>query len=244
MTLESVETRPRALPPRPDSPATRLRHTVTAANLLRHTTGPQRVLDAAGGGGTEAVGLALAGHEVTVLDPAGAMLASAKAHAEEHGVADRVHVVQASAEDAPVLFGADEFDVALCHNLVHYADDRLALLRALAAPVREGGLLSVLAPNPVAAPLYAVLMRHDSARAMAELDRGPFQACTADVVGAELATVGTPVAAHYGVLCVVGYLHPEELAADYDRLAELELALSTRAPYPATARYFHLVARV
>ncbi|UVS77951.1 putative S-adenosyl-L-methionine-dependent methyltransferase [Actinokineospora sp. UTMC 2448] len=233
-----VETRPRALPPRPDTPAGRLRHRVTEANLLRHVSGPQRVLDVAGGGGSEAVRLALAGHEVTVLDPAGAMLCSAKARAEEQGVSDRVHIVQAAAEDAPELFGEHDFDVALCHNLVHFADDRMALLRALAAPVREGGLLSVLAPNPAAAPLYAALKRHDIARALAEVDA---DACTADDVRADLAAVGADVIAHYGVSCVAGYLPAEELTAEVE---ELELALSTRQPYVLTARYFHLVARV
>lgn len=249
MTLDAVETRPRALLPRPDTPGTRLRHRVTEANLLRHAEGPQRVLDAAGGGGTEAVRLALAGHEVTVLDPAGAMLCSAKAHAEEHGVADRVHVVQAAAEDAPELFGEHDFDVALCHNLVHFADDRIALLRALAAPVRDGGLLSVLAPNPASTPLYAALRRRDPERALRELVGSALAhapTCTADEVAADLATVGTPVAARYGVCCVAGYLPAEELAdpEKFERLAELELALSTRVPYSLTARYFHLVARV
>ena len=248
MTLETVETRPRALPPRPDTPGVRLRHRVTEANLLRHTSGPQRVLDVAGGGGSEAVRLALAGHEVTVLDPAGAMLCSAKAHAEEHGVSERVHIVQAAAEDAPELFGEHDFDVALCHNLVHYADDRIALLRALAAPVREGGLLSVLAPNPASAPLYAALKRHDPERALGELDppAAEIPTCTADDVRADLATVGTPVIAHYGVSCVAGYLPADELAdpEQYARLERLELAMSGRMPYPLTARYFHLVARV
>ncbi|MGW5054442.1 class I SAM-dependent methyltransferase [Actinokineospora sp. NPDC004072] len=238
MTLDMVETRPRALPPRPDTPARRLRHRVTEANLLRHVSGPQRILDVAGGGGSEAVRLALAGHEVTVLDPAGAMLCSAKARAEEHGVAERVHIVQATAEDAPELFGEHDFDLVLCHNLVHFADDRPALLRALAAPLREGGLLSVLAPNPASAPLYAALKRHDPVRALREVDAG---ACTADEVRAELAAAGAEVVARYGVSCVAGYLPAEELTAE---LEELELELSTREPYVLTARYFHLVAHV
>ncbi|MGX7826801.1 class I SAM-dependent methyltransferase [Actinokineospora sp. 24-640] len=247
MTLDTVETRPRALLPRPDSPLVTLRHRVTEANLMRHASGPQRVLDAAGGGGTEAVRLALAGHEVTVLDPAGAMLASAKAHAEVHGVADRVHVVQAAAEDAPELFGEHDFDIALCHNLVHFADDRVALLRALVAPVREGGLLSVLAPNPASTPLHAALRRRDPERALRELDAGPVPidtpSCTVEEVRSDLVTVGTPVDAHYGVCCVVGYL-PSDEPADIEAYTRLELALSVRTPYSLTARYFHLVARV
>lgn len=246
MTLDAVGTRPRALPARPATPGTRLRHRVTEANLRRHVRGPQRVLDVAGGHGEEAVALALRGHEVTVLDPAGAVLAAAMHRADTHGVADRVHVVQAAAEDAPEVFRGHDFDVVLCHNLLHYADDRVALLRAVAAPVRAGGVLSVLGPNPAAAPLSAALRDRDPERALRELDPttpGP----TAEQVRADLGAAGATVEAHYGVHCVAGYLPVDDPGGAepgfQPRLEALELAMSTRAPYLHTARFHHLVAR-
>ncbi len=129
---------------RDEPPARRL---LAEANLLRHVSAPCRVLDVAGGAGHDGVPLAARGHEVTILDPAGAMLANALEHADSRGVADRVHVVQACAEDAPELFGPHDFDIVLCHDLLWFFDDPVALLRAVSAPLRAGGLLSVVGPE-------------------------------------------------------------------------------------------------
>src|SRR5882672_3609950 len=121
MTVSGFDTRLAGLQQWQSSPWGRLRYTITEANLLRHLDDtPQRVLDVAGGNGLDAMRLAARGHEVTLLDPAGAMLNDAMELAESLDVADRLHVVQAAAQDAPELFGADEFDVVLCHNLLQY----------------------------------------------------------------------------------------------------------------------------
>jgi len=143
------------------SPLEQLRHTLTEANLARHLgTEPQRILDVAGGNGMAAVRLATQGHEVTVLDPAGAMLSTAIQAAEAHGVADRLHVVQAAAQDAPEVFAEHEFDLVLCHNLLHYAEspeERQSVLRAITVPLRGGGLLSVVGPNDAFVPVQAAV---------------------------------------------------------------------------------------
>ncbi|HVK25969.1 MAG TPA: methyltransferase domain-containing protein [Actinokineospora sp.] len=178
MTVHGVEFLPDASGAGPyggDTEAVRRRHAVTEANLSRHLDGPRRILDAAGGTGRDAVRLAMRGHDVTVLDPAGAMLTTAMACADDHGVTDRVHVVQAMAEDAPELFGAEDFDVVLCHNLLQFADDRVGLLRALTGPLRQGGLLSVVGPAT-----------------------GAFICSAADVLD-DLRTAGAEILAHYGV---------------------------------------------
>lgn len=200
---------------------TRLRHTATEATLLRHLDAPvQRILDVAGGTGLDAVRLAVRGHEVTVLDPAGAMLTGAIEAADAAGVVDRLHVVQAAAEDVPELFGPDEFDVVLCHNLVQYVPDRRALLAAVTAPLRRGGLLSVLAPNA------------DSAVP----PDGP--ACTAAEVIACLVDLGLGLVLRYGA----GWVR-DDPATEAGELERLELAMSDRMPQLLTARYLHLIAR-
>jgi S-adenosylmethionine-dependent methyltransferase len=197
------------------SPLEGLRHTLAEANLARHWgTEPSRVLDVAGGNGMAAVRLAAQGHEVTVLDPAGAMLSTAIDLAEWHGVADRLHVVQATAQDAPEVFLGHEFDLVLCHNLLHYAesaDERESVLRAIMAPLRPGGLLSVLGPN-----------------------EGP--GAVGEVVAA-LAMLGVDEVVRYGVRCL-----PDE-DDDLPALERLELSLSDRMPDLLTARYYHLIAR-
>lgn len=234
------------------SPLDRLRHTVTEANLARHLgPEPARVLDVAGGNGMTAVRLAAQGHEVTVLDPAGAMLRAAIHAADAHGVADRLHVVQAAAHDAPELFTDDDFDLVLCHNLLHYAespDERRTVLAAITAPLRRGGLLSVLGPNEDFGPAQAVLRDRSPALALRELDGGADEWSAPGTVGeviATLAELGMAEVVRYGVRCVSD-LVAEEDAADPGFMADLErleLALSNRMPHLLTARYYHLVAR-
>lgn len=234
------------------SPLDRLRHTVTEANLARHLgPEPARVLDVAGGNGMAAVRLAAQGHEVTVLDPAGAMLRAAIHAAEVHGVADRLHVVQAPAHDAPEVFTDHDFDLVLCHNLLHYAespDERRAVLAAITTPLRPGGLLSVLGPNEDFGPVQAVLRDRSPALALRELEGGADEWSTPGTVGevvATLAALGMEEIVRYGVRCVSD-LVAEEDAADPAFMADLErleLALSDRMPHLLTARYYHLVAR-
>lgn len=242
--LEGIDARLGAAQPRYDGPWGRLRYTVTEANLLRHLdSAPQRVLDVAGGSGLDAVRLAARGHEVTVLDPAGVMLRSAKEHAEACDVADRLHVVQARAEDAPELFGADDFDAVLCHNLLQYVEDPRAVLAAITAPLRRDGLLSVLAPNADAEPMRTAIRDLDPGRARFELG---LPACAATDTIRDLVELGFGLIVRYGVQCVCDYLADEEIPPDPQFLADLELlelALSDRMPYLLTARYLHLIAR-
>jgi S-adenosylmethionine-dependent methyltransferase len=256
MQLPGFDTRLDAFLQWQASPWGRLRYSITEANLLRHLDStPQRILDVAGGNGLEAVRLAARGHEVTVLDPAGAMLSDAQERAEAVDVADRLHVVQAGAEDAPELFGADAFDVVLCHNLLQYVDERLAVLRAIMAPLRENGLLSVLAPNADSDPMRTAIRGLDPRRALTELDSDlsyvdlfdiELPACTAAETMGHLTELGFGLIMRYGVRCVCDYIVDDERKLDPEFFAELErleLAMADRMPYLLTARFFHLVAR-
>jgi S-adenosylmethionine-dependent methyltransferase len=230
----------------------RLRHSLTEANLARHWGDePSRVLDVAGGNGVTAVRLASQGHEVTVLDPAGAVLNTAIQVAEAHGVADKLHVVQAGALDAAEVFGQQEFDLVLCHNLLHYAEsaeEREQVLRSVMTPLRPGGLLSVLGPNDDFGPVQAVVRDRAPALALSELDTVPSawsEPVTVGEIVATLAMLGVDEVVRYGVRCVSDLVSDEDaedpsFVAD---LEQLELALSDRMPHLLTARYYHLIAR-
>jgi S-adenosylmethionine-dependent methyltransferase len=256
MSLPGFDSRLEAFQEWQASPWGRLRYSVTEANLLRHLdSSPQRVLDVAGGNGLEAVRLAAKGHEVTVLDPAGAMLNQAQQRAHSLDVADRLHVVQAAAEDAPELFGADAFDVVLCHNLLQYVEDRLGVLRAIMAPLRQNGLLSVLAPNADSDPMRTAIRRLDPRKALQELDSDfsyvdlfdiELPACTAAQTMQHLTELGFGLVIRYGVRCVCDFIVDEDRKhepAFFAELERLELAMSDRMPHLLTARFFHLVAR-
>ncbi len=256
MSLPAFDTRLETFRRWQASPWERLRYVVTEANLLRHLDSePQRVLDVAGGNGLEAVRLAALGHAVTVLDPAGAMLSSTMERAEALAVADRLRLVRARAEDVPNLFGAGDFDAVLCHNLLPYVADRRAVLAAIMAPLRQNGLLSVLAPNAESDPLRTAIRRRDPRQALLDLDSdtsavdlldAELPTCTAEETFGHLAELGFGLVTRYGVRCVCDYITNEELKEDpafFADLQRLELALSDRMPYLLTARFFHLVAR-
>ena len=68
---------------------------------------PQRVVDVGGGAGHQSVPLARAGHEVTIVDPAPAMLerAARRLADEPADVAARVRLVEAAGQDAPRVLG-------------------------------------------------------------------------------------------------------------------------------------------
>jgi S-adenosylmethionine-dependent methyltransferase len=232
------------------SPLERLRHTLTEANLARHWGDePSRVLDVAGGNGVTAVRLATQGHEVTVLDPAGAMLSTAIEMAEAHGVVDRLHVVQAGAQDAPEVFAEHEFDVVLCHNLLHYAEsaqERELVLKAIMVPLRPGGLLSVLGPNEDFGPVRAVVRDHAPDLALRELYGVDSEWSSPGTVGeivASLVALGLEEVVRYGVRCVSDLVPDADDPAFLADLERLELALSDRMPHLLTARYYHLIAR-
>ncbi|GAB3464322.1 class I SAM-dependent methyltransferase [Actinophytocola sediminis] len=241
MTVSGLDHRPDLFAQRP---LERLRYAITESNLLRHLDPtPQRVLDVAGGTGVEAVRLAALGHEVTVLDPAGAMLNLAIETAESLDVGDRLHVVQAGALDAPEVFGRGEFDLVLCHNLLHYVDEPGEVLAAVTAPLRDRGLLSLLGPNADFDPLHAVVRGLDPDEALRSmLEERP--APVGELI-AILAELGVSEVVRYGVRCVADLIdrdHAEDPAFFAD-LTRLEITLADRMPQLLTARYFHLVAR-
>ena len=166
------------------SPWGRIRFAVVAETLGRHVATLQeaaggrmlRVLDVGGGDGRDSRPLAAAGHEVTILDTSVGMLEVARAEAEEAGIADRVRLVEGSIDDLAALAG-DGLDLVLCHFVLQYRPAGTGDLELLAAALRPGGRLSVVAPNPAGAVLGA-LVRRGPAAALEELDRETSEAVT------------------------------------------------------------------
>jgi S-adenosylmethionine-dependent methyltransferase len=121
------------------------------------------VLDVGGGTGGFAVPLARLGHSVTVIDPSPDSLAAAQRRAAEAGVPLRA--VQGDVSDLPAAAGREGADVVLCHSVLEYVDSPEAAMAAIAAILRPGGVVSVLAASAVAAVIHRVLAgRFDEAR--------------------------------------------------------------------------------
>ncbi len=121
------------------------------------------VLDVGGGTGGFAVPLARLGHSVTLIDPSPDSLAAAQRRAAEAGVPLRA--VQGDVSDLPAAAGREGADVVLCHSVLEYVDSPEAAMAAIAAILRPGGVVSVLAASAVAAVIHRVLAgRFDEAR--------------------------------------------------------------------------------
>jgi ubiquinone/menaquinone biosynthesis C-methylase UbiE len=121
------------------------------------------IVDAGGGTGGFAVPLAAAGHSVTVIDPSPDSLAAAQRRAAEQNVPLRA--VQGDAADLADLAGKQSADLVLCHSVLEYVDSPAAAMAAIAAVLRPGGAVSVLAASSVAAVIHRALAgRFDEAR--------------------------------------------------------------------------------
>ncbi|MGW6709031.1 class I SAM-dependent methyltransferase [Streptomyces sp. NPDC054956] len=242
-----------------DAPWGRLRYTVAEANLARRLDGlgpgPLRVLDIAGGDGGDAMRLAARGHHVTIVDYAPAMLAAATERASAGGLTDLITCVRADVTALPADLAAGEFDVVLCHNLLQYMDDVPGTLATVLAPLKRGGLLSVMAINRHSAALNIAVREMDPAAALASLDTDQLRTemfdSTLTLHAAEeiipvLQGLGCLDVRHYGIRSFCDYITDDARKYEpefYADLEQLELATSARPPYMHTARLFQLTAR-
>lgn len=146
-----------------------------AAARQRELGRPLVVLDLGGGTGGLAVPLALAGHQVHVLDPSPDALASLQRRAREHGLGEgpvagegtpSTGTVTAAQGDAETITDADAvrelvgnrpIDLICCHEALEWAEDPAGTIRAIAAILPAGGALSLVTSGRLAAVLGRVL---------------------------------------------------------------------------------------
>ena len=210
--------------------------------------GPLRVLDAGGGTGELAGRLAARGHDVTLCDISGEMLAMARRRCAELAPGRPVRFVQAPLQALPAEVGGP-FDLILLHAVLEWLAEPRAALTGLLERLRGGGLLSLLFYNRhglvMKQLLHGQLAR---VRAGAPGGRGrgltPSRPLDPDEVLGWLAEAGLERLAHSGVRCFTDYLPPDTRAAlDEQELLDTELWLGRQDPYRAIARYQHVLAR-
>ncbi|MFE6911653.1 methyltransferase [Streptomyces erythrochromogenes] len=118
------------------------------------------VLDTGGGTGKFAVPVAHLGHRVTVVDPSPNALFGLERRVSEAGVADLVRGVQGDAQGLLDVVERDAYDVVLCHGVLEYVDDPAEGIANVAAALRPGGTLSLLAAGLGGAVLARALAGH------------------------------------------------------------------------------------
>lgn len=236
----------------------RLRRTLSHAYLTRYV--PEldglRVLDAGGGNGLASMPIAQCGAHVDVVDRSMAMLHDLNTTAIANDLQDRIHSHEQDIRNIRTLFDAETFDLLICHNVIQFSPAWEELLVSMIAPLKTGGLISLVVRNWNAEPYRIDVDKHtvDELPALFERSRGPSQVFDADVLFFSsgflqewLRGQGFEVLGDYGLLC----RKEEVIEADgagaeqmlLEKLQVLETAMGERLPYKSTARYLQIIAR-
>lgn len=232
------------------TPWGRIRYTVVEEVLRRQCADlgdGLRILDVGGGDGMDALPLALAGHDVTILDPSESWLAEAKRRAVEAGTS--LTTLVGGLDDLP----DGEWDLVLCHFVLHYRPAAAGDVRRLAAAVRPGGRVSLMAPNPASMVLRQLVtggpesalaeLRADVKRAVT-FDHDVRKVPTADLE-AEVVSAGLEITGRFGTRIANDLLTDDAAKNDpayFDRLLELERELCDQEPFVRIAGMYQLVA--
>src|SRR5271166_5589417 len=227
-----------------ESPEGRLRADLAFANLEDFLAPPKAqkpmyALDVGCGTGATAVCLARLGFHVTQVDSSQAMLEIARRTAEEAGVTNGVTLRHGDAAQLTNLFGAELFDVVLCHNLLEYAEDPAAVLRGAArALLDSSAILSIVVRNQAGEVFKAAIQAGDLAAAEANLTAewgfeslygGRVRLFNPPDLHAMLNAESLTLIAERGVRVLADYLPPRVCrSSEYARILELERKLGSR----------------
>jgi SAM-dependent methyltransferase len=227
--------------------------------LLAHLPGPPAsVLDVGGGAAHQSFPLALAGYEVTLLDPSPAMLDRARDRLEQMpaNAQRRVTFVEATGEDAAEAVGGQRFDAVLCHGVLGYLEGLEPVIDQLCRCVADGGIVSIMTGNANAMAVRPAMERRwDDALAAFDATHEvgvlgvPGHADTVDELSEQLRQRGVELLRWYGVWLFVDWLDLSGAPVDpsdtgqLTALAKVELEAGRRDPYRQLSRAFHLVGR-
>ncbi len=228
-------------------------------HLLEHLPlPPATVLDVGGGAGNQSFPLALAGYDVTLLDPSAAMLDKARQRLE-HLPAEaqhRITLIQAQGESASETLGDQRYDAVLCHGVLGYLDVAQPMVEELCRCAADGGVVSIMTGNAKAMAVRPAMERrwHDALAAFdARHEIGVLgvagRADTVEEISDLMSCAGVGTLAWYGVWLFIDWLEfagttldPGDTAA-LDATAAVELAASRRDPYRQMSRVFHILGR-
>ena len=213
-------------------------------------TPPARVADIGGGAGLQALPLARTGYEVTILDRSPAMLREARRNLASEGeeVRRRVRLIEGEGEQAVEILGSEAFDAVLCQGVLMYLEDPRPMIQALAAIVRLGSLIFVLAKNASALALRPAFEgRYEDAPAALEADRDlgrlgvVTRGDTVEGLSALFEEARIGITRWYGVRVFTDHLGDRPPDPNLPSILELEWKAGRSDPYRSVARLIHLV---
>jgi S-adenosylmethionine-dependent methyltransferase len=232
-----------------ETPWARIRYGVVGEVLRRQTEhlGERiRVLDVGGGDGMDALPLALAGHDVTVVDPSAEWLAEATRRAANADA--NITTIRSGLDDLP----PGEWDLVMCHFVLRYRSGDDGDVAALANHVRPGGRLSILDVNPDGRVLrqlleggpVAALAELHAERVKVETFQTDARKVSVDSIVSQATDAGMTPVGCYGIRVANELL--VDNTAKYDpafleELLALELELCDREPFNRVGFAWQLV---
>ncbi|WP_055483031.1 methyltransferase domain-containing protein [Sphaerimonospora mesophila] len=197
------------------------------------------IVDAGGGTGGFAVPLARLGHAVTVVDPTPDSLAALERRAAENGVG--VKGLQGDVADLGDLLEPGGADLVLCHSVLEYVDEPAGALSAVRGVLREGGAVSVLAANSVAAAVHRALAgQFEEARRL--LAEPPGRWFSREALAGLLAAAGFTVTEVHGVRIFSELVPGMTAESDPEALIALERAAAGHPVLRDIAVQLHVIA--
>ena len=209
---------------------------------------PLRVLDAGGGVGHFAAGLAARGHHIVHCDISAAMLEKAREHYAARAPGAEVTFIHAPIQSLPER-GLEAFDLILCHAVVEWLAEPRETLARLLPLLRPGGLMSTLFYNRYSLMmLYLIRGRFDKVMS-GELggwgnSLTPINPQAPEEVRRWFREWGHETLCHSGVRCFHDYVTAKR-RDDFPRedVLAAELKVSRIEAFRSTARYIHLLTR-
>ena len=222
----------------------------------RFTGGRQlRVLDVGAARGSQAIGLARAGHKVTGVESDSSLLKAARSAlaAEPEDIRRRVRLLEEDGRETGAHFLPGTFDVVLCHDTLMHVAEPDPLLAGLARVLASGGLLSILIRNADARAMGpAAAGDWETALTAFDEPRAPDDAGPADrtvradrpaALRTTLSGIGAPLHAWYGVGVfteLTGHALPPAGGPEFERVVAAEEQAGRTDPYRAVAPLLHL----
>jgi S-adenosylmethionine-dependent methyltransferase len=224
----------------------RLRQLVLQRDLLELAMLQQpggRVLDVGGGQGQLALWLAGLGHQVTLTDLSGEMLAIAQQAANEQQL--DLQIRQLSLQQlAEQKFSAP---VVLCHAVLEWLAEPAEAIRQLWQLVEPGGVLSLMFYN-VDAKRFSNIVYGNFNYVLRDLaykkkvSLSPQNPLDPRDVSSWCQQAGFIQLSKTGVRCFHDYLRDRsEQETEFDKLLEVELRYNRTEPYASLGRYQHLL---
>jgi S-adenosylmethionine-dependent methyltransferase len=223
----------------------RLRHQMLLHYLsaMIQSQQPSRVLDAGGGTGMMSLEFAQAGHQVTLCDGSDEVLEIARQRLVGTA-ATSIEQIDILSLDYP-----EYFDLVLCHAVIEWVQEPMAIIDKLFNQLRKGGRLSLSFFNRDAALFNnAIWGNFDyidaGLKARNQVRLNPHNAQRpSDVIRYINEKYPTYTIEHKaGIRCFHDYLQDRTKQVDeYDKILQLEMKYAATEPYMWLGKYFHLL---